>query len=195
MKDKESSAKSVCEVNYRKCMIYGIIRSGTNMRIRLFFPLWCLLASSFALSAATAHAAQWTVVNPTDGGPRSLRATVAQAASGDTIKFAVRGSISLNNGEIVLDKNLSLIGPGALQLSIQGSADSRLKTRLFRVRPGANVNISGLTLRNGFARGADGATDSERPVSGENGTDGGNGDAAGGGAIANEGELTVRACE
>src|SRR6266550_2142551 len=44
-----------------------------------------------------------------------LRDAIAKAASGDTITFSVTGTITLTSGELVINKNLTINGPGAAQ--------------------------------------------------------------------------------
>ncbi len=87
-----------------------------------------------------------TVTTIEDGGAGSLRDAVASAQAGDVIVFAfnVVGTINLG-GQIVLAKNLTIQGPGADKLSINGGS----RFRVFRVDPGATVEISGLTIEYG----------------------------------------------
>src|SRR6516225_3289874 len=55
-----------------------------------------------------------TVTNNLDSGPGSLRAEIAAAKSGDTVAFAPSiGLINLSSGELVINKNLTIQGPGA----------------------------------------------------------------------------------
>src|SRR5262245_19007280 len=54
-----------------------------------------------------------TVLNNNDSGPGSLRADLAAAQSGDTIRFAGKlagQTITLTGGELVLDKSLDIEG-------------------------------------------------------------------------------------
>lgn len=92
------------------------------------------------------HAATLTVTNNADSGPGSLRDTIAVAAPGDTIDFApsVTGAITLTSGTLTINKSLTIIGPGANTLAIDGNASFQV----FNVSTGA-VNISRLTIRNG----------------------------------------------
>jgi hypothetical protein len=55
-----------------------------------------------------------TVLNSADSGAGSLRDTIAAAHSGDTITFApsVTG-VNVTSGELVIDKSLTIAGPGA----------------------------------------------------------------------------------
>jgi len=110
-----------------------------------------------------------TVTNTNDSGAGSLRQAIADAASGDTISFNLSGcpcTITLTSGELVINKNLTIIGPGASQLTISGNNASRL----FFINPGAPgattgppatspvFNLSNVTLANGRAKGGNGDT-------------------------------------
>src|SRR6266545_217685 len=100
----------------------------------------------------TAHAATITVTNTNDSGAGSLRQALATANDGDTITFAVSGTIVLTSGELLVDKNITISGPGAGSLAVDGNANSRV----FHVGPGKTVAISGLTITNGYASGESG---------------------------------------
>jgi hypothetical protein len=102
-----------------------------------------------------------------DGSTGSLRQVIAAAQAGDTIDFpGLSGLLSLNGSELVLDKNLTVTGPGAGQLTLDGHGASRI----MEVTTSATVTLTGLTLANGL-------------------------DAlGGGGGIRNTGTLSVTAC-
>jgi len=68
--------------------------------------LLCVLALVTLSQAATI----WTVTSNADAGPGSLRAIVASAASGDSIKFASRMTINLSTGTININKTLAING-------------------------------------------------------------------------------------
>ncbi len=74
-----------------------------------------------------------------------LRDAIAAAVAGDTIDFSVTGVIALHFGELVIDKNLTINGPGAAQLLISGFNN----TRIFRILPGVTVALSGMTVAEG----------------------------------------------
>jgi hypothetical protein len=108
-----------------------------------------------------------------DSGPGSLRQAILDAQPGTSLVLNNTGTITLTSGEIAINKNLTIVGPGAAALAISGNNSSRV----FKVAIGYTVNISGLTIRDG------------------RGTNGVNG-AAGqpGGGIYNGGTLTLNDC-
>jgi hypothetical protein len=132
-----------------------------------------------SVSISVPYAATLTVTNANDSGPGSLRDAVATAASGDEIRFdgALTGqAISLTTGEIVIGKDVSLVGRGVEDTIILGSDEAGypqfpfpdLSKRVFQVESTATVKIEGVTLAQGS-----------------------NGVAPGGGAILNRGALTL----
>src|SRR5262249_10201271 len=91
-----------------------------------------------------------TVMNNHDSGPGSLRAAIAAAASGDTIKFAssLKGQIiALTTGELDITTSLDIDGPGADRLTVSGGGASPV----FETAAGLDVTISGLTITDGQA--------------------------------------------
>ena len=99
-----------------------------------------LYATTLQTQAATV-----TVTNTNDSGPGSLRQALADANDGDTITFAVSGTITLTSGGLPVTKNLTISGPGADQLSIDGNQ----ALLVFGIFPDKTAAISGLTVRNG----------------------------------------------
>ncbi len=85
------------------------------------------------------------VTNTNNSGPGSLRQALADANDGDTVTFAVTGTISLTSGELLLNKSMTISGPGAASLAVDGNQSSRI----FHVGSGKTVSISGLTFSNG----------------------------------------------
>ena len=97
--------------------------------------------------ALPAHAATITVTNTNDNGPGSLRQALADVNDGDTINFAATGTIGLTSGELLVNKNVTISGPGTATLAVDGNFTSRV----FHIGPGKTVSISDLTLTNGSA--------------------------------------------
>jgi len=103
------------------------------------------------------------VMNVDDSGMGSLRATIAAAAAGDTIKFDtspghVTSPITLKSGELNIAKNLTIEGPGAGLLAVSGGG----KSRVFEVDKGITASFSGLTITGGSAANGAGLKTSAR---------------------------------
>src|SRR6185503_14308334 len=84
-------------------------------------------------------AATITVTSTNDFGSGSLRQAIEDAAFGDTINFAVTGTITLTNGELLITNNLTLVGPGATNLTLGGFG-----ARIFEIGSNCTVSISHL---------------------------------------------------
>src|SRR5262245_43948939 len=70
-----------------------------------------------------------TVTSTAESGPGSLRAAIASAGSGDTVDFSVslnNKTITLTSGQLVVNKDLDIEGPGANQLTVSGNHASRV---------------------------------------------------------------------
>src|SRR3989442_2839496 len=100
---------------------------------------FCMLLFLLLCSPGMARAATLTVTTTNDNGAGSLRQVIQTAAPGDTVNFAVSGTIVLTNGELVIGTNLTIIGPGATNLTILRSSGSGY-FRLFNVT-GGTVSI------------------------------------------------------
>ncbi|MEY2495664.1 MAG: hypothetical protein QOJ45_2156 [Verrucomicrobiota bacterium] len=115
------------------------------------------------------------VTNNANSGPGSLRQAIADACVGGTIIFddsQVVSPITLTTAELLINKNLTITGPGANVLTVMRSAAGGTPNfRIFEIAVNTNVAISGLTISNGAALG--------------------NGNAGQGGGILNSGTLAV----
>jgi hypothetical protein len=92
-----------------------------------------------------------------DSGAGTLRSIILSACGGSTITFAntVRGAITLaSGGELLVDKNLAITGPGANLLAVQRSTVSGTANfRIFDIsKANTRVSISGLTIANGVGQ-------------------------------------------
>jgi hypothetical protein len=98
----------------------------------------------------------------------ALRDALGYAISGtDTITFksGVSGAITLTNGALTLTTSVTITGPGAATLAVDGNNT----VRVFVINSGVHATISGLTVQHG------------------------NAGAASGGGIVNDGSLTLTA--
>ena len=109
-------------------------------------------------------------------GDCSLREAIDSAGAGDTINFGVTGTITLGGTRLYIDKNMTITGPGADLLSIDGDGASRI----FEIYGSYNVSISGLTLTNGLDDGG-GISNSEATLTLSNCVISGNSGSYGGG--------------
>lgn len=138
-----------------------------------------LAALAVSAWAAPARAGTYTV---TDCSPNSYFGTFAAALGSfgdDTIVFAVScptiqlcpDSGCLGEMTFTVSRDVTILGPGADSLAIVGGDDAPV----FSIATGANVTISGLTIRGGGIRLLAGLLDT-------------------GGGIRNEGNLVVDSC-
>lgn len=142
-----------------------MLRTTRRYPGKTVFVMGGLLLTLFIAPAAAGSTA--TVTNTNDSGPGSLRDAITTAAPGDTIDFGVTGTITLSS-TLVIDKDLTISGPGAASLSVSGNNS----VVVFVTNYHTNVTISGLTVTGGF-----------------------NGDQGGwGGGIVNRGSMTVNDC-
>jgi hypothetical protein len=87
-------------------------------------------------------------MNGNDSGAGSLRQAIADAHNGDRINFdAALNVIGLWSGELVVDKSVTIFGPGTANLILDGNQ----RGRLFHIIDGVTVSISGLTTTRGQA--------------------------------------------
>jgi hypothetical protein len=158
------------------------------------------VTAALLLSATDAPAGTLTVTNGNDSGAGSLRRAILFALPGDTINFAPSvTTVNLTSDELAINKDLTIIGPGANRLTVQRSTDD-LDFRIFHITPSTvTVSISGLTISNGRVsflddgggiRSAGVLTLTECIISGNQA-----GPGAGGGGVVNEnGTMTITRC-
>jgi len=95
-----------------------------------------------------------TVTNTNDAGPGSLRQAIADICPGGTIRFDVTtpATITLTSGELAITKTLTILGPGADQLTVSGGNENRV----FIVEEDVSATIQDLTISNGSSSDAGG---------------------------------------
>jgi hypothetical protein len=118
-------------------------------------PLSLVVAALFVLAGAgTARAATRTVTTLADSGAGSLRQAIIDAQPGDTINFAVTGTI-VSRYLYMENKELTIDGPGANVLAISGGGLGGV----FEIFD-STVTIQGVTIRDGWDGGAIGMANS-----------------------------------
>ena len=90
------------------------------------------------------------VTNGDDDGPGSLRQAIRDATPDSTIEFTFTGTISLTSDELLIDKNLTITGPGSSLLTVSRDVNAAQAFRLLEVSSGVTVSVSGLTLSDGI---------------------------------------------
>src|SRR5512133_3800329 len=98
-------------------------RSALSGLLNLRNPIRLVLVYAVGMSA---YANIITVTNTNDSGPGSLRQALVDANDGDTIEFAVTGTIGLTSDELLVDKNVTISGPGSENLAVDANATYRV---------------------------------------------------------------------
>jgi hypothetical protein len=133
----------------------GLFHFGTNGITPLLDQ--AAAVQVFSLLADTPVAATATVTNTLDSGPGSLRDAIANPAA-NTIQFAIpvtdpnydaaTGSYTiLLASQLLINRPLAIVGPGANVLIISGNGASRV----FEVSAGVFARINGVTITDGHA--------------------------------------------
>ncbi len=159
------------------------------------------VSSGQALMAIAGPPPVQTVTSTADAGgicpgaSCTLRQAIATAVSGTTITFAanVRGTINLTSGELLINKNLTINGPGANLLSVQRSAVGGTPAfRIFNITPNSVfAAISGLTIANGNSPSNGGGISNTGVLTISNSTISGNSTGSSGGGIVSSDNLNV----
>lgn len=147
------------------------MRSGNYVRhaVKHFIRTPILIATVYLLSAA-ASGATVTVSNTNDSGPGSFRQALLDASNGDTIIFDLAScpcAIVMTSGTFETNKDLTITGPGAELLRIDGNGGNVSDPNRRRIfATSGTVTVENLTFANSFG--------------------------ISGGGIANAGHLTLR---
>lgn len=124
----------------------------TGLLLARVLLLVSLLALPLAPSSAMAVSTTWEVTSLANDGPGSLRQQITNASPGDRIVFAdgLNGEIQLTTNSLFIQKNLTIIGPAAGAVTVNG-LNSRRIFYIARVLDPIQVTIEGLSLRGGYA--------------------------------------------
>jgi len=148
------------------------------------------------VNSATTNAATLTVLidlsitvsDTGDSGPGTLRQAIADICPGGTIDFGVTGTITLTSGELAIDKDMTISGPGAANLILDGGGT----VQLFQVTGATSLTLQNLTLANGAAAGGGALIDNSTATTTITGcVFSGNMASIGGGAIFAAGTMTI----
>jgi LPXTG-site transpeptidase (sortase) family protein len=88
-----------------------------------------------------------TVTSNADSGAGTLRQAIYDICPGGTISFAVTGAIYLDSQLPQITKNVTINGPGAGQLALDGKS----KRPIFNVASGYVLSLDSLTIQNGYS--------------------------------------------
>ncbi|RMF69634.1 MAG: hypothetical protein D6742_02215, partial [Cyanobacteria bacterium J069] len=94
-----------------------------------------------------------TVTSTADSGAGSLRAAIAQASAGATIRFAasLKGkTIALTSGQLQINRSITLDGTAAPGLTLSGDR----KSRILRTADNTKVTLRNLAFKNGRVAGS-----------------------------------------
>jgi hypothetical protein len=120
-----------------------------------------------------------------------FRSALAQAHDGDSLVYSrgpFPGTMSLTDGELIVDKSVDIIGPGAALLTVSAFGSGRV----FHITSNATVRLSGLTLADGYSSTNGGALWNDGALTVSECVFAGNKTEAAGGAIWNAGQLNVQ---
>ena len=158
--------------------------------LRMRFSL--VLVVLAGLFSAGAYAQTCTVSSTADSGANTLRSCLTSPTSGVAITISATGTITLASALPPIAVDLTIIGPGANQLTVSGSN----AYQVFNISSGT-VSISGLTIANGAVSsgGTGGGIQNADTLTVANDIFSGNVATRGmGGGIYSDGSLTVQNC-
>jgi hypothetical protein len=164
----------LCENNPNKRfdVIYGVIQpypfsldlftAGVQGSTGFFTQDFCNVpppqnvSTTYAMLSCTSPTPTVTpttrVTSTNDSGPGSLRQALADADNGDTINFDPllnRRNIGLTTAELVIDKNVTINGPGSNLLGVYRSSQTSI--RIIHVMPDVTATVAGLTISGGYS--------------------------------------------
>lgn len=127
----------------RRGYLHGYRGNFSNLLVVAFVLTFCTALPSIAATITVTSLAD-------DGSAGTLRSAIANATSGDTIVFAVTGTITLVQGVLEINKNLTITNSNLRRIG-QVSVSGNNMFQVFYVDPGAAVTISQLSITQGMA--------------------------------------------
>jgi predicted outer membrane repeat protein len=126
-------------------------RMKNQMNTLLLHGFAMLGAALLCIPATSGYAVIINVTSTADSGTGTLRAALAGAANGDIIDAtSVSGTVVLTSGELLVTKSITMLGPGPGNLAVNGNYPNTTN-RVFYIKPGLVVTITGLTITNSSA--------------------------------------------
>ena len=113
------------------------INAGLLIRLNTYRAAVPALLFVGATLLCAALADTITVINTNDSGPGSLRQALFDAKEGDTIAFdsLLNGQKIALSSQLNVDKDVTISGPGANNLVVEGNAQSRVFSLLIQTKP------------------------------------------------------------
>ncbi len=136
-------------VTHPKCSMF---QRGAELVWNIVFRRRSLLLALMLISGTSAEAATISVTNTNDSGADSLRQAIIGAAPGDTITFSLppNSKITLTSGELLINKNLTIDGPGRSELTVERPYVSGIpEFRIFHITGNIDVTIKDLAISGG----------------------------------------------
>ena len=126
-------------------------------KCRWFLTLACCDLSGWKTAGCCRSLSTLSLTETTGlaSGGISLRDAIAAATPGETIDFSVTGTILLTHGELLINKSLTIHGPGVNSLTIDASGNDGHGSRMFDVDDGSFGNTSAVAITGLTLTGAD----------------------------------------
>lgn len=176
----------------------SILTKLTGIALIAGLLLGLVMISGFTEGILAAPGATITVTSLDDSGPGTLRQAIVDASAGDTIDFALSGTIYLAS-HLVIDKELTIDGSGqTVAVSGDTGNDGSPDVKVFEIWSIGALTLTHMTVTSGMATGGDGSGDGGgvyvepgATLTVQDSTFSGNSSDVDGGAIFNAGTLTI----
>ena len=138
-----------------------LVSRGMSLNFARRYSAFAFGLIGLALFAPTGHGATLVVTNNGDAGPGSLRQALADSADGDVIDATgLSGTITLTTGTLSVIHAVTINGPGAANLTIDGNYPAANNSVIIVSRTGPVV-LEGMTVTNGLNYGGGGGINND----------------------------------